>query len=319
MTEEEDLFQRVFFPLAHERTEAARKGAMRFVHYCSADAARNILSKGEVWLRKASCMNDFMEIEHGRRCLVGAYRSQETGQPFQALLESLFPGICSEIAELFDRWAPDFQHHTYITCMSEHLGGREDHLGRLSMWRAYGGVTGVAIVMKGTPFLTPSDALKAYTSPVAYLDPEDFEQEFARVTNGIKVHLDYVRSLGREAVKNTVFEVFRNAVLCTKHPGFKEELEWRVIYQPSLHPSDRIKRDIETINGSPQPVYKVSLRDFPEEGLVGVEIPTLVDRVIIGPTRHHAAVCEAFADILQKAGLPDAARKVIPSTIPLRQ
>jgi hypothetical protein len=35
--------------------------------------------------------------------------------------------------------APDF-------AFTEHKGGNEDHLGRLSMWRAYGGAAGVAMV-----------------------------------------------------------------------------------------------------------------------------------------------------------------------------
>ena len=44
---------------------------------------------------------------------------------------------------------------TYLTSISEHRN-KEDTFGRLSMWRAYGETTGVALVMNNSPFLTPS-------------------------------------------------------------------------------------------------------------------------------------------------------------------
>jgi hypothetical protein len=44
------------------------------------------------------------------------------------------------------------------------------------MWRAYGGATGVAIVLSPTPFLVESQALRAYTSPVGYFTPTEFRQ-----------------------------------------------------------------------------------------------------------------------------------------------
>jgi Protein of unknown function (DUF2971) len=215
---------------------------------------------------------------------------------------------------------PDFHHHTYLACLSRHLGGAEDHLGRLSMWRAYGGgVAGVAIVLNGSSFSRPLAALKATASPVAYLSEHGFLAEFDRVTQALETHRDYLIGLGRERVKDYIFAVFRFAVLCTKHPGFKEELEWRVVYQPSLDPSDHIVRCTETINGVPQPIYKMRLQDVPEAGLVGIEIKDLIERVIVGPTRYPDAVCEAFVDALEAAGVPDAKQKVVPSTIPLRQ
>jgi hypothetical protein len=163
------------------------------------------------------------------------------------------------------------------------------------------------------------DALKATTSPVAYLNEHGFLAEFERVTQALETHRDYVVALGRHAVKDHIFAVFRFAVLCTKHPGFQEELEWRVVYQPSLDPSDHIVRCTETINGVPQPIYKIRLRDVPEAGLIGIEIKDLIERVIVGPTRYPDAVREAFVDALEGVGVPDAQQKVIASTIPLRR
>ncbi len=53
-------------------------------------------------------------------------------------------------------------------------------------------------------------------------------------------------------------------------------------------------------------VYKIPLKDFPEEGFKGGEIPELLDRIIIEPTKDTGARYEAFVDLLLEAGLGTA-------------
>jgi hypothetical protein len=62
-------------------------------------------------------------------------------------------------------------------------------------------------------------------------------------------------------------------------------------------------KEICTIGGIPQPVYKIPLRNIPEEDFVGVEIPELLDRIIIGPTEYPDAIQEAFTDLLSTCGV----------------
>jgi len=68
----------------------------------------------------------------------------------------------------------------------------------------------------------------------------------------------------------------------------------------------------------PQPIYKIPLRNIPEEGFVGAEIPELIDRIIIGPTQYPSAAREAFEYLLEQAGVHDSADRVIVSDLPLR-
>jgi hypothetical protein len=211
------------------------------------------------------------------------------------------------------------RHHVKLADDPCLLEPREDLFGRLSMWRAYGQSTGVAIVINGGPFLRPTDALKAYASPVAYLTPIEFEKQFELLLDGIDSEADFLRERGENLVLNDIFATFRAAILCTKHPGFHEEREWRVIYSPTFARSDRITTDIVTINGVPQPVCKIPLRDVPEEGLKGLEIPTLIDRVIIGPTEYPNVIREAFTGALTRAGVADAVQRIVVSDIPLRR
>ena len=315
-TPDQIRLMQIFHPFAFERQTAARSNGTRFVHYTRADSAMNILRTKEVWMRKTSCMDDFMEVEHGLECLLAAYRGEQ-GNRFKAALEGMFQGICKEIEDLFNGWMPHFQTDTYITCFSEHVH-TEDTSGRLSMWRVYRDTTGVALVMNNAPFLRPSDALKAYTSPVAYLTDKGLELELGKIAGALESNSDFLREQGRQIIINWVFNAFRFAILCTKNPGFQEEKEWRVVYSPTFEKSDRLVKDIQVIGGTPQPIYKIPLQNVPEEGYVGAEISELVDRIIIGPTQYPTAAREAFEHLLSEAGVDDPASRIFVSDIPLR-
>lgn len=307
---------KIFFPYAFERTMDAIQKQIRFVHYSSAESAMKMLSNGEVWMRKASAMNDFREIDYGKECLVKAYKS-DAGERLKATLNGMFHGITETLEERFNGWFPYFETNTYLSCISEH-DPSEDLIGRLSMWRAYGGTTGVAVVVRGSPFLVPSDALRAYTSPVAYLSVDAFQVEFECLGAGIVKNADFIKNLGKDVVLGHVFNAFRSAVMCTKHPGFREEREWRVVYNPKWEQSSRIVQSVETIRGVPQIIQKIPLQDVPEEGLEGISVPDLVERVIIGPTDFPWEIREAVIEMLTASGVADAAKKVIVSDIPLR-
>jgi DUF2971 family protein len=307
---------KIFFPYASRRIAEATTSNRRLVYYTSADTAVSVIRNREVWMRKSSLMNDYREIEHGFDCLNAAYKKSHARM--QAILDGMFPGLCARLEEKFNGWLPHFRSDTYIACASEH-DDSEDKFGRLSMWRAYGGTTGVAIVLNGGPFFRPSDALKAYSSPIAYEDANGFEREFAAMIGSVEENADFLKSVGEEIIISNLFMAFRYSILSTKHSGFHEEREWRVIYSPSFQKSERLSTTIVSIDGTPQSICKIPLRDVPEEGLFGLELPELIDRVIIGPTKFPVGIYDALVTVLTDAGVKNAARKVIVSDIPLRQ
>src|SRR5690606_28877157 len=122
----------------------------------------------------------------------GAYENSSPGQRFRAFLDEVFPGMRARLeADFFNHHSQLFPTGTYLLCLSEHVND-EDATGRLSMWRAYGRGTGVAIVMNSAPFLGGSDVLKAYTSPVAYLSDETFVEEFAKVVDNVEANRGFI-------------------------------------------------------------------------------------------------------------------------------
>jgi hypothetical protein len=85
-----------------------------------------------------------------------------------------------------------------------------------------------------------------------------------------------------------------------------------------LHNSPYLEKELQVINGVPQTIYKIPLKDIPAIGLTGMEIPSLIHRVIIGPTQYPIAVRKAFVTLLLDAGVADAEKRVWFSQIPLR-
>jgi hypothetical protein len=288
---------------------------MRFVHYTSAESAMKMINSRKVWMRKSTTMNDFSEIEHGLNCVEAAWQTPAAYQ-FKAVLEEKFPGLVKQVVEAYESWRPHFQMETYFTCISEHSGGREDRLGRLSMWGAYGNV---ALVLRPDVFMSETQSLGAYSSPVDYQDEASFIASFEKIVEVVTHEKDFIGNRERDLVFSLVFLMLRLAVLATKHPGFVEEREWRIYYSPTIEPSIRIKKELEIVNGIPQPVCKIPLEDDQENGLVGFTPDQLIDRIIIGPMQHPWVAAEAFVELLTTSGVADAQHKVWISDIPLRQ
>ncbi len=309
MAEMEDIYE-AFFPEEFEKRQGA--ATKRFVHYTSADVAKSIIENKQVWMRNTRTMNDFREIRHGMECLQRGLRSPEGEELHELLLSIDGTGLNAFRNGEYLDWHKD---GVYITCISEHEDN-EDGLGRLSMWRAYGGTTGVAMVIKNTPFMQRNDHLGAWTFPVTYCDLDGHLPKFRHMLERLKGKIEYYRTEGREAIENIyIFLLF--LALCTKHHGFAEEKEWRVVYN-SVYTAPYLKRIIASVRGTPQKVHLLPLRDIEEIDFRGASIPDLIDHIIIGPTTHPQVMGEAFVELLREAKVPNPESKVRISDIPLR-
>ena len=309
----------ILLPYAARKIRKLKRTNGRFVHYTSAATGIDILTGNGVWLRDISLMNDYSEVEHGWTCLLDAWNDQGLGQEFIENIEQIDPGSTASLATNINAQIDEMKSETYMLAISEH-SVREDSYGRLSMWRAYGAPTGVALVLNNIPFVNPSDALHAYTSPVLYADPSGFTAKLRQALDSMKSAAPYLKAnLPPGYLALFVQEVLRALVLSTKHPGFHEEREWRVIYSPARRPSPHIEGFHKSVHGIPQRIYKIPFVNHPNEGFVGATVPELLNRVIIGPTAHPAPICKAYLDVLTQLNVPDAADRIFVSGVPLRQ
>ena len=233
------------------------------------------------------------------------------------ILNEIFPGISYKVKEFLNCEVRRFPNDTYVACLSEHSNKENAH-GRLSMWRSYSELTGVALVFNNTPFLANSAPPGIYSSPVAYFDDADYEHQLERIICRVIGNEQFLRGQREEAVICAVFEMIKFAALCTKHPGFEEEQEWRAIYLPAEDNSFYLERAVKVFKGVPQPIHKFPFKNIPNINFMGVEIPELLDRIIIGPTKYPDAMRETFATLLAEVGVPDPASRIYVSDIPLR-
>lgn len=309
----------IFYPLAMKTIGEARRKKTRFAYYTTADVGVSILRNKEMWMRNTKLMNDWQEFQYGFDLLNNAYKSP-AGSRLNAALDSCFAGLAEKVRNSFNAWVPGIQLGTYISCISEHAVEKpsEDEHGRLSMWRAYGGRNGVAFILHGSPFYdAPDKNVGVVVSPVAYLDEEGFNAQFSDVVANIETNRAALMEIGELSIQSWLFEMFRMATLCTKHPGFSEEQEWRLLANPVMWPSPLYSPDILTVRGTPQTVLKIKLAAYPELGIQSLEPANLVERIIIGPCDAPEVTFAAFKGLLAQAGC-DERTPVVTSGIPLR-
>lgn len=318
MTESVKLLRHVFFPHYAEKREELERSGAQFAYYTTAITAGRILDKEnpEIWMRGTGVMNDYSEVQHGMTCLKQALQS-ECGDRLKESLNQCFPGIAEEIFRRFFEWEPYIAIDTFITCFTEHIPENEP-FGRLSMWRAYGGECGVAIIFKPDAFFSEANVLGVYASPVAYLDADGIAIEMDRIAERIRENLQYVRGLGDKRVSDVVFEALRFAAICTKHPAFEEEREWRVVATPSLISSENVKQSIKEAGGIPQPILHIKLQEYPHTGMPSLAPASFVERILIGPCQYPDTVRRALGEKLKSLGCPDPFNLVSFTKIPLR-
>jgi len=275
-----------------EKIDEFRKAGYRYVHYTSASVLISILQKKEVWLRHVTLMNDYQEIERGVLAVAKFFGPNgKKANAFWEVLDKCFPGISNEIKARYDFSRPDLRENTFVMSFSAHLDS-EDSIGRLSMWRAYAPKDGVALILNPDVFYREENRLNVFSYPALYWTDDKIEERFA-----------YTVEL---FVKNS-------AALSALEFGFAEELEMRIVYRSRYRPSKVTIKSIETIGTTPQIVHKIPLN-----AELNTDLVSILNSVILGPSRSIQEVSYAVLDAMEEAGIPNAENKIFLSDIPLR-
>jgi hypothetical protein len=307
----------VFFPYASERITKVRAENTRFVHYTSSEVAVSILENKTVWMRNALVMNDWQEVEYGMKCF-RRLRTDASWTEFCSLIDSVYEGMSQQFCEFIDTRLGLLRYETFLTSLSEHLDS-EDNLGRLSMWRAYGGNNGVALVVNQAPFMYVTHISNLNSCPVLYTTQDGFVGQFSSVIENVRRCLDEVGYLGRDRIFDVLTTMYLYAVLGTKHPGFHEEREWRVIYMPWIKRPSGLKPSRRFVSVVYQTIYEVPLVHDESIGLHKADIPNLLNRLIIGPTQNSVIPFQAFTALLSDTQIEEPWKKIVVSNIPLRR
>ncbi len=289
---------------------------LKMAHYTTAENAALILKSRTLWLRNAQLMNDFSEVAYGTACITSAF-NMGLGAQMETALNGAHPGLWNAIADFINKMEWQSRTQTYLTSLSAH--DPEHLLGRLSMWRAYGGPTsGVALIFNTEVFQNDAGQLNTFSSPVAYGNEALMFSHLKEVADGLTANIELIKQVSFQNAQSIITNALQFATLSFKHPAFIEEQEWRVIHRPLTDPSPFIQTSIETVRGIPQMICKVPLMDQAGLGMPWMSLDRLLHSIIIGPCVYPQQVAWAFGEILRSIGI-DPADKISIAAIPLRQ
>lgn len=318
----------IFFPYATEKENEFLYKKIKLAYYTNSETAINIIKNGELWLKNTSVMNDYGEILQGGK-YIDNILSNSTGNQLKSILcECTQNNSYQEWDNLINYFIKhefvQWLYKTYIICFTEHLP-EDNNIGRLSMWRAYGGGNGVAFVFNSLESLKSklSDDLGIALTPVAYLTNDSLIEEFEKLIKSIKNNKKFLIKIDPIIVQQYVLSVLRYAIVAIKHYGFNEEKEWRFFSNSDylINISRNRGPNIETIRGIVQPVFKIKWRvDNQKINFLS----NVLERIIIAPTQYDNikfTQYNVFANLLHSSlGIPTAQAQsmVINSNIPYR-
>jgi len=312
-TEELTKLEKILYPhLLNERNRII-EDKIKFVHYTSSENAVNIIKNKCLWMRNTTCMNDYMEVDHGYKVVHDFFFTKRDGNGKHnfGLCENL-ELLVQQALKLFDANWLNFKSSIYISSLSEHEK-KEDELGRLSMWRAYGGSSGSTALILNNPPTT--DGLNIFLHPARYSE-EEVPVQLETLLKALKANEDFLIGLDENILRAHIVLSLVFIIVSLKHAGFEEEKEWRIIYIPKLLASNvEIEKSIESIGGVPQIVYKLPLDG---KMIPNLNISNMIDKVLIGPSNYPLAQLQAFEDLLLKIDINPVKENLDISRIPLR-
>lgn len=306
---------KILFPHHNLELKRVMEGKINFAHYTNADTAYKIIRNQELWLRNIAVMNDYREFEHGKDSLIKLIKESKEGEILKHVIDDLAPNVFEKTFTNFVNWSPYIKDDFYISCFSEHETKKIEDIGKLSMWRAYGGNAGVAIIFKHDLFKMLVNT-KLDFSNVAYLREPELKLEISNLAESISNSISDIQTLLPDELGRYLFNIFRFSALCNKHIGFEEEKEWRLIATASLLPETKlITQQIETIQGTPQNIVKIRLSEACHDGIY---FKDMIDKIIIGPCEFPFVTYKSIISALKFIGIKKPESIVFISDIPLR-
>jgi hypothetical protein len=286
-------------------------------HYTSIQVVEQIIKNEEIWLSHPFYMNDLSELRFGMLQGMQDFPAYAQGavatQERRRLLLEAFNFYVGHMNEntLVD---------TYVLCLSEHAPGDKD--GILSMWRSYASQGhGVALVFNTHNIPNPPQAPLTIAKVIYGSTEERIRllrkglEDWAEITRTANLADDrlYLAALG-------AFQFIKAFALMTKHKGFDEEAEWRIIYVPENDPDRRLVQQFSYFT-SPRGVEpKLKFKIVPVLGGPpdSLSLARLVEFILLGPSISSPIAKSAFSRVLDGTCLKDFGDRVFASTIPLR-
>ena len=312
---------KVFEPLFADLRERESFPAKRplLAHYTSIPVLEAILRNNEVWFSNPLFMNDMEEVRFGIN--TGANLFLASTEIESACGEKpRFDLVKSTFNYYYNMFANEHLLDTYVFCLSEHA--KDDTDGLLSMWRGYGGNGNGAAIVFDTAKITSRDGTPLIIAKVQYATTEER-------MNWLQQHItQFAEILGHSRIPDDkrylgsywFFERLKLFAVFTKHRGFTEENEWRLVY---MRDRDRDKV-FDKMFGywlgprGVEPKLKFKVEHIPGYTDDDLTLSKIVERIILGPSLSSPLACATILKMLDTLDRSDLKDRIMASTIPFR-
>lgn len=289
-------------------------------HYTSITAIEQIMGNNEIWFSNPLFMNDLEELRFGMQEGGAAFRTHE-GLMTACKNNNNFTRLIGYFDHLFQKFDEKHALDTYVLCLSEHDPADQD--GTLSMWRGYGANGSGAALVFDTSKLEVNER-----APLLIIDRVHYgtrsqrrawiDEKIISIANIIDNHiltdenLFHIAYFWIERLK--LFSIF------SKHSGFHEEKEWRVVYLSERDPDKILHHMFGSAITARGVEPKLKLKIKPLDGVFSedLSLEKIIDRIILGPTTSTVLAANAVKRMLELKEKSILANKVVPSSIPFR-
>jgi hypothetical protein len=293
-------------------------------HYTSLDVLEKIVKHDEVWFSNPLFMNDLQEMRFGMLEGLNVFQRYSSDPSFIAASGSAERARI--LSHYFNYYFSQFDiNHVldvYVFCLSQHEPANTD--GLLSMWRGYGGQGDGAALIFNTDFISFNPNSPLLIAKVNYASESDrlawISNQFQTCMKVLAAHALNIPDEKLYIVAHQMFELMKLYSLTSKHPGFSEEREWRIIYLPDRD-KNKIMADrfgyIVGKNGI-QPKLKFKIQPLPIDPGATWTFENILNQIILGPSLSSQLACKAVCRMLELNNKPQFKTKVSVSSIPLR-
>lgn len=288
-------------------------------HYTSVAVLEAILKYNEVWFSNPLFMNDLEELRfgltNGARLFLGSSEIE-----FASGSRQRFDALRTTFNHWYNTFANEHALDLYVFSLSEHAKKNTD--GVLSMWRGYGGNgSGAAIVFDTAKFAAPEDS-PLIIANVHYATAQERIDHLNKYVTQFAGILQ-TSNLPDDKLSQASFCFFQRLKLFatfTKHAGFKEENEWRVVYLKDRDTENVFEKMFSYHLGprGVEPKLKLKIEAIPGLPETHVSLAQIVERIILGPSLSVPLARATILRMLDTRKHSDLKNRIFSSTIPFR-
>lgn len=287
-------------------------------HYTSWDAAEAILTNEQLWMSHPMAMNDTEELWWG--IMSGAAAVRSSSEVREACGTD---ARYRRFQDCFDKQFHEFEHDhafdIFAFCFSKHDQRRHKD-GLLSMWRGYGGFgKGVAIVFD-TNAVVPNEESTLMLNKVIYASGSDRQYWIKQKVDHFAQTLAKLNPSDEQLylASYAILERVKLFALYSKHEGFREEREWRLVYLKQRDTKGLLSPMIGHHSAPSGVATKLKL-DLKSVGRsMDLTLDRLIHSIILGPGLASPLSVKATQVMLTRINKPHLIERLHRSSTPFR-